>query len=127
VLPVVVVDASAVAAILFGEAAADSIVERLGASPLAAPSLLPYELVSVAASKVQRGEVSTEAAVTALEAFARLRIALHEPDALEVFRFTVRTRLTAYDAAYLWLARWLSTDLVTLDRKLARGWSTLQG
>ena len=125
-LPVAVVDASAIAAILFGEAAADRIVKRLGASPLVAPSLLPYEIVSVAAGKVQRGEVSTEAAVLALEAFARLRIALHEPDALEVLRFTVRTRLTAYDAAYLWLARRLSTDLVTLDKKLAGVWSRLQ-
>jgi len=27
--------------------------------------------------------------------------------------------LTAYDASYLWLARALGGDLVTLDRKLA--------
>ena len=43
--------------------------------------------------------------MTALGAFARMRILLHEPDLLEVFRLTVRTRLTAYDAAYLHLAQ----------------------
>jgi predicted nucleic acid-binding protein len=41
----------------------------------------------------------------ALGAFGRMRILLHEPDLLEVFRLTVRTRLTAYDAAYLHLAQ----------------------
>ena len=29
------------------------------------------------------------------------------------------TGLTAYDASYLWLARELEAELVTLDRKLA--------
>lgn len=122
---VVVVDASAIAAILFGEPAADDIVARLGANRLAAPSLLPYEIASVAGAKVRRGEVLTETAAMALGVFARVRIALHEPDVLEVFQITVRTRLTAYDAAYLWLARSLSADLVTLDEKLAGAWRRL--
>jgi predicted nucleic acid-binding protein len=56
-----------------------------------------------------------------------MRIPLHEPDFSEVFRLTVRARLTAYDAAYLHLAQSLSAELVTLDDKLARVWSRLQG
>lgn len=126
-MPVAVVDASAIAAILFGEPAADDVVERLGASQLAAPSLLPYEIASVAGAKVRRGEVSTETAAMALGVFARVQIVFHEPDVMEVFQVTIRTRLTVYDAAYLWLARSLSSDLVTLDEKLARVWSRLQG
>jgi predicted nucleic acid-binding protein len=31
-----------------------------------------------------------------------------------------RTGLTAYDASYLWLARRLNAELVTLDRQLER-------
>jgi predicted nucleic acid-binding protein len=126
-LPSVVVDASAIAAVLFSEPSADDIVERLGSAQLAAPSLLPYEIVSVAGGKVRRGEVPTDTAMTALAAFGRMRILLHEPDLSEVFRLTVRTRLTAYDAAYLHLAQSLSVELVTLDHKLARVWSRLHG
>lgn len=126
-MPIVVVDASAVAAILFGESAADGLVERLGTHELAAPSLLPYEVVSVAGGKVRRSEVSVDAAAFALAAFSRMRILFHEPDVLQVFRLTAGTRLTAYDAAYLWLARSLSADLVTLDAKLARAWSRRVG
>jgi len=85
-LPGVVVDASAIAAPFSGPSA-DDVVEGLGSAQLAAPSLLPYEIVCVA----------------------------------------VRTRLTACDAAYLHLAQSLAADLVTLDDKLARVWSRLQG
>lgn len=122
-MPVAVVDASAVAAILFGEPAADAVVERLDAHELVAPSLLRYEIASVAAGKARRREVSVDAAAEALATFSRLRIILHDLDPLPVFRLVAGTRLTAYDAAYLWLARVLSADLVTLDEKLARAWS----
>jgi len=44
-----------------------------------------------------------------------------------VFRLTVRTRLTACDAAYPHLAQALTAELVTLDDKLARVWSRRQG
>jgi len=126
-LPLVVVDASVVAAILFGEASAEASVERLEGCDLAAPSLLPYEIVSVAGGKVQRGAVSAEAALGIVGAFRRLSIVLHEPDSLEVFRLTVQTKLTAYDAAYMWLARFLAVDLVTLDKQVERAWSRLAG
>ena len=126
-MPSVVVDASAIAAVLFSEPSADEVAERLGSAQLAAPSLLPYQIVSVASGKVRRGEVPSGTAMMALAAFARLRVRLHEPDFSEVFRLTVRTRLTAYDAAYLHLAQSLSAELVTLDDKLARVWSRLQG
>jgi hypothetical protein len=44
----VVDDAPAIAAVLFSEPSADDVVERLVSASLAAPSLLPYEIVSVA-------------------------------------------------------------------------------
>jgi len=41
-------------------------------------------------------------------------------DLVEVAR---RTGLTAYDAAYLWLARELGAALVTLDDRLEAAWA----
>ena len=40
-------------------------------------------------------------------------------DRVAVLDLAERTGLTAYDASYLWLARELKAELVTLDRKLA--------
>jgi len=50
----VVVDASAIAAIVFNEPASDDVVEQIGGALLVAPSLLPYELANVYVVKVRR-------------------------------------------------------------------------
>jgi len=39
---------------------------------------------------------------------------------VEVIDLALTTRLTTYDASYLWLARQLDADLVTLDTRLGR-------
>lgn len=76
----------------------------------------------MATSKIRRAELTAGAATTGLEAFAALHIALHELDVLALLELGLRSRLTPYDAAYLWLARALDARLVTLDEKLARAW-----
>ncbi len=50
----VVVDASALAALLFGEPDADRVAERLGGAALFSPSLIRYELASVCRKKMRR-------------------------------------------------------------------------
>ncbi|HEU4383545.1 MAG TPA: type II toxin-antitoxin system VapC family toxin [Anaeromyxobacteraceae bacterium] len=113
-----VVDASAVAAIVFAEPDGDRVVERLAGADLAAPSLLPYEVANVAALRVRRGLLSGRAAATAISIFERLGIGLHDADPADLLPLAAATGLTAYDASYLWLARALGADLVTLDRRL---------
>lgn len=119
-MALLVVDASAVAALLFVEPEADEIAERLRDADLAAPQLLAYEVANVAAVKLRRRLVSREAASTALELFRRLDLRLHPVDAEAAFETATRTGLTAYDGAYLWLARALRAELVTLDRWVAQ-------
>jgi len=41
-------------------------------------------------------------------------------DSDEIVALAEHTKLTVYDAAYLWLARKLATELVTLDKELAK-------
>jgi len=53
-MPVEVVDASAVAVLLFGEPEAAAVAERLRGCDLAAPTLLPYEIASVCLKKLKR-------------------------------------------------------------------------
>ena len=47
-------------------------------------------------------------------------IALHDIDPEEVFDLAFRHDLSGYDASYLWLARKMGAELVTLDEKLGR-------
>ena len=118
--PLAVVDASAAAALLFGEPGAESVADRLGGHRLVAPTLLPYEVANSCRKKAERGEAPREDLLAGLSLLARLEIRFVDPDPGDVVTLAWATGLTAYDAAYLWVARTLDAELVTLDAALAR-------
>jgi predicted nucleic acid-binding protein len=114
-----VVDASALAAILFAEPEAEAMADRLMGARLAAPSLLDYELANVCLTKIRRQPNQREALRAAFRLVHRLKVETVAVDRDAMLDLAEATGLTAYDASYLWLARSLGVELVTLDRKLA--------
>jgi len=119
VVGVKVVDASALAALLFAEPEAETIAERLEGARLTAPSLLDFELANVCLIKIRRQPGQREALRAAFRLAHRLRVETVAVDYAATLDLAEATGLTAYDASYLWLARALGAELVTLDRKLA--------
>lgn len=115
-----VVDASALAALMFLEPDGDSIVQALEGHELHAPTLVGYEIANVARTKVRRRPDSQPEIHAQLAALSRLDITLHDIDAAALLGTAIAADLTAYDAAYLWLARVLNAQLVTLDERLQR-------
>ncbi len=117
----VVVDASVMAAVTFGEPGADEWSARLDGAALYAPTLLQYELQSVARKKCRRHADRGPAILQALDlALDRSQgITWMDPDALDVVMLANATGLTTYDASYLCLAGMLDADLVTRDEALA--------
>jgi predicted nucleic acid-binding protein len=122
---VVVVDASALAALLFGEPDAPAVSAALDGHALAAPTVLRYEIASVYLRKLKRYASRRLALTEMLRAYPLLAIDEVQPSADEIARFAEQTDLTAYDAAYLWLARLLGAPIVTLDRRLAEAAQSL--
>ena len=114
-----VVDASAIAAVLFGEPDADAVAARLDGARLVAPALLGFELANVCLVKCRRHADQRDALLQAFRLRDRFGIRPVAVDHDGVVALAVATGLTAYDAAYLWTARQLGVELVTLDRKLA--------
>jgi predicted nucleic acid-binding protein len=114
-----VVDASALAALLFAEPEAESIAKRLEGARLASPSLLDFELANVCLTKMRRQPSERTAILAAFRLAERLRVETVSVDQTAILDLAEATGLTAYDASYLWLARSLKAELVTLDRKLA--------
>jgi len=117
----IVVDASALAAVVFGEPGADEVARRLDGAAVFAPDLLAFELASVARKKLRRHPERAEEILRALWAALdpRRGIEWRAVDHGDVVLLALRTGLTPYDASYLWLAGYLGADLVTLDERLA--------
>lgn len=118
-MPTVVVDASAIGAIVFDESRRDDVLDRLRGLNLAAPALIRHELASIALKKQRARPEERPKLLNALRQYPALRV--HEQGIVPaaVFALAVETGLTAYDASYLWLARHLDVPLVTLDGELA--------
>ena len=119
--PIAVVDASALAAIAFGEPAAPDIVRRLENRELVAPRLMAYELANTAWRKTKKYPDRAAAIRAGLErALADdMAIVWSDVEPAAVVDLALAMDLTAYDASYLWLARHLQAELVTLDADLA--------
>lgn len=117
---ITVVDASALAALLFVEPEAETILARLEGRRLGAPRLLPFELANVCWTKARRDPPSEASLVSQLGAYVGIGVQEFDIDPGAVSRLALRTGFTAYDASYLWLARYLGAELVTLDRALRR-------
>ena len=116
VLPPLVVDCSVLAGLLFQEEWERQAGDAIEARTLHAPHLLATEITSVALKKHRHG--MSDIARDGLAAFAQLDIALHEVQPEQVLDLAVRYQLSAYDAAYLWLAAELKAPLATFDARL---------
>ncbi|MGA0098568.1 MAG: type II toxin-antitoxin system VapC family toxin [Steroidobacteraceae bacterium] len=125
-MPGNVVDASALAAVIFDETGAEPVIAMVQGA-LHAPTLLRYELASVCTSKIRQNPGRSNEIHRRHRLLEQLCISLHEPDWAALPTLAVSHSLSAYDAAYLQLAVKLGAPLITLDAKLAKAYDTLAG
>ncbi len=83
-----------------------------------APLLLAYELASIARRKAAAYPENLETLEQALTAALMLPIHWSDVNHLAVLRLALDTKLTTYDASYLYLAHALAIPLATFDRQL---------
>jgi len=119
-MPVRVVDASALGALVFGEPKAEEMANVLSTGTIAAPALLWFELASIALRKMVIHPKQKDQILNAFQLGRHLAIEVVEVDHSEVIELAGKAGLTSYDASYLWLALHLGGELVTLDRKLMK-------
>jgi predicted nucleic acid-binding protein len=119
-MPVLIVDASALGALIFGEPQAGEIAERLTEGIMVAPALIWFELASICLKKIKAHPKLEVPLVQAFQLAVNLDIKIVEVDHGEVVQLARRSGLTTYDANYLWLARIMNGRLVTLDELLLK-------
>ena len=118
----VVIDASALAAIIFGEPDGAAMAGKLDGATLYAPTLLQFELANTAWKKMVRHPARAAAIVQALDAALSEECGINwrEVSAADVALVAHAVGCTAYDASYIWLAGMLEAELVTLDGSLVK-------
>ena len=115
-----VIDASALAAVVFDEPEADGVLAETDGEELHAPPLLRFELTNIAWKKSRQRPDASAVIAEHLRDALTVPLTLVEVDHEAVLQLAVKHKMTAYDASYLWLARHLGAALVTLDRGLRR-------
>ena len=91
--------------------------------PIAAPTLLPYEVTTALYCYQKLGYMTSEAAELVLEAALALPVRLYGDAELHKYARRLAERFSlpaAYDAHYLALAEWLNGEFWTTDSRLAR-------
>lgn len=114
-----VVDASALAAVTFLDSDFAAVDARLDGATLHAPTLLRFEMANVCMKKLRLRAMERDLILRQYTSSLQTPIIEHRPDYRELLALAERHKLTAYDASYLWLAKQLNCELVTLDSKLA--------
>lgn len=118
-MPARVVDASVLGAFLFREPRRNEAHSMMEDHDLYAPTLLPYELTSIARKKIQKYPDQKESLRKALQLGLHLsELSLVEVDFEAVLMLSLDSGLTVYDTSYLLLSRRLTVPLLTFDHRL---------
>jgi predicted nucleic acid-binding protein len=113
-----IMDTSALGALAFGEPDAEAVAQALENATLVSPSLLWFEMASICRKKMLAHPDVRNHLLAAFGWARRLPIRISRVDHEKTLLISEETRLTTYDASYLWLTSNLQGELVTLDRKL---------
>ena len=113
-----VIDASALAAVLYDEPEAPAVLTGCR-QELIAPTLLTYEMANVCRTKMLRRPKDAPRLLECHRSLSRVEVRLLEPDWETLPQLAHRWGLSVYDAAYLQLAQREGAALITLDARLA--------
>lgn len=116
-----VVDASAIVALLTAEArVGDWVAHLCHGATLAAPELMMFEVANVLRRHELAGLLDATSARLAHQDLLDLAVQRWPYPALADRAWKLRATLTVYDAAYAALAELLDAPLVTLDARISR-------
>jgi predicted nucleic acid-binding protein len=115
-----VVDASALIELLLRNPAAEPVATAIAGGGAAAPGLLDAEVLNVLARLERSGELSPAGAEAAADVLTTAPIQRLNDAAITQAAWSLRNRVSLYDAMYAGLAHLLACPLITADERLAR-------
>jgi len=116
----IVIDTSALMAVLLDEPEAASLVRATEGATLAAPPSVPWEVGNAFVALIRRGRLTTAQARRLVRGFGGIPLRYFEVDLERAVGLAADLELYAYDAYLLEAARTRGAPLLTLDRRLER-------
>jgi predicted nucleic acid-binding protein len=114
----VVIDTSALVAVIVGEPERDRIVELTAGNTLIGPGSIPWEVGNAFSSMLKHYRLTLEEAHKGLTIFESIPVRYAKPDFAHTLKLAHQTNMYAYDAYFLDCAVRQKAPLLTLDRKL---------
>ena len=114
----IIIDTSAVIAVLVGEPERKRIVELTAGNSLLGPGCIPWEVGNAFSAMLKQRRLDLAEAQKGLSIFGSISIRYLEPDLAQVLSISHKLNMYAYDAYFLDCALRHHAPLLTLDRKL---------
>lgn len=116
----IVIDASAILAVIVNEPERERIVELTSDNSLVSPGSIPWEVGNAFSAMLKQERVDIEAARRGLAIFKSIPIRYIAVDLEDALSIAHAQNLYAYDAYLLAVAKRHNAPLLTLDRPLKR-------
>jgi predicted nucleic acid-binding protein len=115
-----VVDTSALLAVLVGESSRDQIIARTQGAELLAPGSVHWEVGTALSALMKRRRIKLSQVQSVLAAYGRIPVRLVDIELGAALELADRFGLYAYDAYLMACARRHGAPLLTLDARLGR-------
>ena len=114
----VVVDASAIIAVIVNEPSKSDIIQATQGASLIAPASIHWEIANAFSAMFKRSRLSLEEAIKAVVIFKQIPIRFVEVELEESLRLANQLNIYAYDAYLLRCAQKQKAPLLSLDKAL---------
>ncbi len=114
----VVVDTSALVAVIVGEPARLRIIEFTTGNTLIGPGSIPWEIGNAFSAMLKQNRLTLDEARKGLVIFDSIPLRYIKPDFVNALKISKTANMCAYDAYFLDCAIRHKAPLLTLDRKL---------
>lgn len=114
----IVIDTSAIIAVIAGEPERMKIIELTSGNTLIGPGSIPWEIGNAFSAMLKRNRLSLEEAKRGLEIFRTIPLRYIELDFANAISISRKNNIYAYDAYFLECALKQKAPLLTLDLKL---------
>jgi len=114
----IVIDTSALIAVIVGEPERNRIVELTTGNTLIGPGSIPWEIGNAFSAMFKQDRLTLDKAQKGLAIFASIPLRYIEPDFVNALKISKQAKMYAYDAYFLDCAIRYKAHLLTLDREL---------